>query len=268
MKNMTYPKFEENEGSRNIEGISVQENVFMGYPIHRHDFYEFEYILEGNIEYAVNGSIRRLSAGYASFMTPVDLHSYKSLDGKPIKAITVHFTNMNLPKDISLIEESVCIFKCSESIKQTFVDLCNEFYSQEEILKYKSLKNLLERLIILFLRQKKFVCRGAFPEDITYALSHIRRNFLSELTLEDISKKCGYSMSYFCRRFKEYVGTGFLEYLNNIRLDYALNVLRCQDISVTDLSYECGFESVRNFRRAFLKKYGCSPSEYKNSLIR
>ena len=63
----------------------------------------------------------------------------------------------------------------------------------------------------------------------------------------------------------EETGKTFVEYLNGIRTSHAKNLLLTTNISVTDIAYECGFGSIRTLNREFLKKYGCSLTEYKKN---
>lgn len=262
MKKNILPNLIQTEDCRNFHGISVETHDLVSYSPHRHAFYEFDYIVKGDAEVSQNGVIHKISAGQLVYSSPVDLHSYKSISGEPISFATLHFTDLNLSENLSLARHPSSVIKCDEELKNTFFLLKKEFDSAVDGYSYQLLRNLLERIVILFLRSTKNVQTPPIPEEISYAISYLSNHFCSPISLSKISALCGYSESYFCRKFKQYLGMTFKEYLVKIRLSYAKSLLQSQKISITELCYECGFSSTRNFSRSFLKEFGCSPSEF------
>lgn len=262
MKKSALPNCIQTDDCVNIHGISVESHENIQYPAHRHAFYEFDYLISGESEVSLNGITHKLSGGNMVFLSPVDVHSYKSLNNTFASFISIHFTDLNLPEKLSLANHPASVISCNEELKAALFLLKKEFDDDLNEYTYPLLKNLLERMVILFLRHTKSIQERPIPREISYAISYISNHFRSPISLEKISKLCGYSEAYFCRQFKEYLGIGFNEYLNKMRLYYAKVLLLSQKISVTDLCYECGFNSPRNFSRAFTAQYGCSPSEY------
>ena len=65
------------------------------------------------------------------------------------------------------------------------------------------------------------------------------------------------------RVFSERLHMGFNEYLNALRVDYARELLRETDLPITQLAFECGFESQRTFNRAFREQTGQSPRQFR-----
>lgn len=75
--------------SMKTNGINILTNHFSYYKSHRHDFYEFEYLAEGEGRCEINGKSFSLKKGDLMFETPTDCHSYQG--DKEIKTVTVHF---------------------------------------------------------------------------------------------------------------------------------------------------------------------------------
>ena len=71
------------------------------------------------------------------------------------------------------------------------------------------------------------------------------------------------SYGYICHCFKKYLNTTPTDYINGIRLNYAGNLLLNSNMSVLDVSLECGFENLGHFYKLFKAKNGISPGKYK-----
>ncbi len=243
--------------------IEVITSGFDSFHEHRHEFYEFEYVSEGEGEYVLNGQSFKLQRGDLVFVTPMDLHSYNKGNEK-FRTITVKFVPERLShllRDITKFEPF--IMSCDDNLKNAFVNIKNE-RSSEKFADF-AIKNALERILILILRTKGITPNEGDGLDIGQIIGYINKNFRNALTLDEVSGKCGYSNAHFCRQFKKTTGKTFVEYLNNMRVIHAKNLLLTTDMNIIDISYDCGFGSVRNLNREFLKHFGCSPNTYRKS---
>ena len=61
--------------------------------------------------------------------------------------------------------------------------------------------------------------------------------------------------------FKQNIGTGFIDYLNDYRLTMADRLLKTSDSPVLEIAVQCGFDNLSYFNRIFKKKYGVSPGK-------
>lgn len=94
------------------------------------------------------------------------------------------------------------------------------------------------------------------------AIRYIHENIKEKLTLNDISKKFGYSTQYFCTKFHNFTGKSFTEYVRHYRLSLAaLDILSGK--KSTDVAFDYGFDTLGGFNKAFLAEFGCLPREYK-----
>jgi len=244
--------------------ISVHNHTFTKYPSHRHDFFEMEYVLDGEIDCILNGKQVHLKKGKLVFVTPSSVHEYSSAENTSVTTITVHF-NMEavrlFPK-LLLLQDGV--INCTEELTNAFY-MINAENRKKDDLRDIALKNAFERVIILFLRTAQHLELNSPGNGIFPALSYINTNFSEDISLEKISKKCGYSSSYLCRIFKQETQLTPMQYLNKIRLESACRLLVSTGMSAIEICGECGFGSVRNFNREFKKKYGVTPIEYRKT---
>ena len=96
-------------------------------------------------------------------------------------------------------------------------------------------------------------------------LKYVHDNIRLPLLAGDVAKKFGYSKWYFCDRFKSFSGKTFVEYVRYYRIQLAaLEVLAGTKILDVALAY--GYDSVSGFNKAFMKEYGCSPTEYRKQV--
>ncbi len=95
-------------------------------------------------------------------------------------------------------------------------------------------------------------------------LSYIQENYSKQITIEEISGVCYYSKSHFMKFFKASTGQGFVQYLNDYRLNIAAQMLSSTSDNIIDIALKTGFENLSYFNRVFKKKYGTSPSQYRN----
>lgn len=247
--------------------LSIAEKSFSECEMHGHDFFEFEYIIEGEILMCQNGDTRLLRPGDLVFSTPSAFHSYEPSESSPgIRTITVQFNIDNLDRQLTPAIPDADIIHCSDELRYAFTALSREKKTGDA---YTTLacKNMLERILILFLRAAAGTSGNAPADEIMKAISYVNKNFTRPINLGDMCAISGYSTSHFCRRFKEITGDTFVEYVNKMRLDCARRLLVSSETPVIQICFDCGFSSIRHFNREFKMRYGISPSEYRESHI-
>ncbi len=99
-------------------------------------------------------------------------------------------------------------------------------------------------------------------EVLHYINEHIRET----LTLEEVSHRFGYSKWYFCDIFKRYTGMTFIGYISDKRMQLASLAL-LQGKRATQVASEYGYDTLSGFNKAFLKRYGCLPAEFKKNAV-
>lgn len=101
------------------------------------------------------------------------------------------------------------------------------------------------------------------PPGVERAVKHIKDNYNSCISLDKISKVSGFSRSHFMYKFKEAMGTTFKDYLNHVRIMKAEEILDRDSMTVSEIAYKVGFNSLRQFERTFKQILGTSPTEYR-----
>lgn len=94
----------------------------------------------------------------------------------------------------------------------------------------------------------------------------INESYQENITLQMLAKREFMSQSYFSRIFQKEMGVTFTEYLTEIRLSHALNLLENKELTVTDICFESGFRNVNSFIESFKQKYKMTPGQYRKEI--
>ncbi|MDR2607955.1 MAG: helix-turn-helix domain-containing protein [Treponema sp.] len=95
------------------------------------------------------------------------------------------------------------------------------------------------------------------------AEQYIRENYTRKISLKEIAGVSGLSAPYFSTIFKEEMGENFSSYLNRLRVEKAGKLLLETDLSLCDISCNCGFEDQSWFSKIFKAYTGSSPGKYR-----
>lgn len=93
---------------------------------------------------------------------------------------------------------------------------------------------------------------------------YIGQNFQREdLSLKDAADFMNFTPTYFSSLFKNEIGSNFITYLTEIRIEKAKTLLCCTTKKIYEIAYEVGFGDYRYFSQIFKKHTGCTPQQYK-----
>lgn len=92
---------------------------------------------------------------------------------------------------------------------------------------------------------------------------HLCRGFATELRIAELAEQYGLSPAYLRRTFSARYGCSPKEYLDRLRNEHAIRRLHYTGDSVTDIARACGYPDVYQFSKAFKKRNGLSPTEFR-----
>lgn len=98
------------------------------------------------------------------------------------------------------------------------------------------------------------------------AQKYIDENYAQNISVSDVADKVMLSESWFIRQFKRKTGKNFVDYLNEVRIAKAANLLKSTNRSVNDIYEAVGYNSRNHFYVQFKKYMECSPQEYRKNL--
>jgi AraC family transcriptional regulator, exoenzyme S synthesis regulatory protein ExsA len=152
----------------------------------------------------------------------------------------------------------------------TFFQAMTAYFAADEKPPEALLKLKLKELLTSILVGKSNRLLSAYFRSLTAfdapSLAAIMEmNFCHNLPLEAFAQMCHRSLSSFKREFRKHYGTSPGRWLLGRRLECSAALLRATQMSVTEVMFECGFEDLSHFSKAFKGKFGRSPSVYRRA---
>jgi transcriptional regulator GlxA family with amidase domain len=100
---------------------------------------------------------------------------------------------------------------------------------------------------------------------ISLVQAYVKNNFQKKITVTEVAGLIGLTDVSFCSFFKKVHNKTFFTFLNEFRISLACKLLIESDATVTEIGYECGFNSISFFHRQFTKFIRLPPLEYRKS---
>jgi len=242
--------------------------------MHYHHSYELYYILEGEREYFIGDRFFKAKKGDLVWVPANMLHR---TDGKGATRILIFFKPEFINKYIqkamldSLLKKDPYVFHADAAndkiLNQILNALCAEYSKYE-----KNPDDVCETMIVGYLFRLLFLVHSEenlyvpdIQEDSRTAkiIKYINENYAYISNMDEIADNFFISKYYLCRIFKESIGVSFISYLNTIRIKAACELLRSENLFLSEIAIRCGFNSTPYFCKVFKSEKGISPSEYR-----
>ena len=251
---------------------------------HWHPDLEFIFVLDGSMEYFVNGEIIKIKKGEGIFVNSKRLHYNYSKDFSNciFLVVVVH---------PSLLGDETPV--CSEYFKSKFgsenedyIFLTNHTNWQNEALMLIS--NIYDEIHrktnnpLRLIAQSASLCANISENIQTIKTSHtekhlwltiwnmtgyIQKNYANKMTIDDIAIAGSICRSKCFRLFNKYVGQTPTVYLTRYRINKSCEMLRDTNMPIIEISMACGFQNASYFTQIFQKEIGLNPREYRRQNI-
>ncbi len=238
---------------------------------HWHECLEIMLVLNGSGTHFLNSTPFRVRRGYICLIHPGDFHeliidktepfemidmlvSHNFVSGQSMNQVRYH--NRDLSKYLDERKLEVTQYVCEKLLGE---------YNGENPMCAEVIRNGFEWMMLNIFHSENYLDNESLrKEKIEQVIMHINNSFMREITLEQVAKMVHLSRGYFSQYFKEEMGVTFQEYLQNLRLNFALELIKTSDLSISEICFRTGFNSAAYFSRAFKKHFGNSPRFYRN----
>lgn len=260
-----------------IGDISCQKGFEVGE--HQQPCFELSYIVSGKGDIFSDGQCFEVSQGDLHLSRPLELHNLIADRQDPFRYLYLAFWfvqgGINPFEHIERMFERIKTPLVHDrlNIDAPFKSLMKELYSPAE---HSSLmvENYIQQIIVLAYRnhfsnwQQQYAelkrGEGGPGKDIVYAAISLIDNHLLELNnLAEVADGIGYSYSRLSHIFRDETGMTIQDYYNNKRMALAAKWIVEGQMSISEIAEKLNYQTLHSFSKAFKKKLGVSPAQYK-----
>jgi AraC-like DNA-binding protein len=130
---------------------------------------------------------------------------------------------------------------------------------------YGYLNVLFGKLFRQIYSETKMDIRTHMPRITDDILRFIEKNYFRKLTLEELAAKSFYNPSYFSSIFKECFGVSPMQYINKIRMEKTLQLLKTTNKTIEQIMNSVGYTDKKHFYNIFKEITGFTPGEYRKN---
>lgn len=232
-------------------------------------FNVLHFVIEGEGVLTINDKKYPVKAGQVFLIPPNQETSHTADIKNPWKYFWIGFEGNQSKALLEMCGFSDCKyvvpFDDISLIRQT-VSRLNKVKSNQVSYEYLILGCLYEVFAIMFFNSKKKAKGSEQKVYIDNAKAYMKVNLDKNISVTDVAKHIGFDRSYFARIFKKYTGKSPKTYLQELRLSYSLVLLTQTDLSLKQISLNCGFNDYSHFYNTFCKVNKITPTDYRNSL--
>ncbi|MBQ7088176.1 MAG: helix-turn-helix transcriptional regulator [Clostridia bacterium] len=235
---------------------------------HWHEHVEMHYVFEGSAVFHIDRECYEVQAGDLIIANRNELHAGYST-AVPYEASLLVFDPSDISRELgeknlrfqSLIRGDAAVRRMMEDIfavrRETALGyraLCRAKVT--ELLVY-----LCRRYAVESVSHKDTAQRRRDLERLQPALDYIEKNYAERISVAQLAQLLCLSSDRLGHLFRDGVGQAPLQYINEIRLRKAMNLLKTEEYTVTEVAQAVGFFDYNHFGRLFRRRYGCTPNQ-------
>lgn len=267
------------------EKILMTTSSVSSTPYHDHDFLELTYVVQGRANHLFGDETSIISQGDYFIVDYGVRHKYTQIGQTPFVVINCLFLPRFIDETLSscrrfqeLADNYLIKFNYSNlrdrptkliyhdtdgHIGGLISSLSREFNEKRAGYQEMMRCQLIEIIIGTLRGLRRPITEPGETGLVQYILREIDQNFMEKLSLEDMARKCCYSLAYVSKRFKEETGVTFQYYLQSVRIRESCRLLANSSKKVSEISGLVGYSDAKFFNQIFKKHTGMTPREYK-----
>jgi two-component system response regulator YesN len=199
-----------------------------------------------------NGLLSETPLFVEDYFTQLGNENMESLMFRQYVVLDIYFCAMSFLREAGFTEE-----EAKEKIGE-MKDL------SAVITSVRMTKDRLEKMILDTVEIRDQKVTKKYGKLIDDAKEYIRQNYESEdISLNAAAESVNLSPNHFSTIFSQETGHTFIEYLTDMRMEKARELLRCTDLKSSEIAYRIGYRDPHYFSYLFKKINNCSPREYR-----
>ena len=241
---------------------------------HHHSGLEITLVHTGAMEFARGSASRRLAGGELAILIADEPHATKALMSSYYRT-SLHFDPARLPGSsgaelLSCLENSggILFLSMNPQVGARFLWACRQLELMSKA--PQGQREGTDRYLLGMIAADVAQLAKSGPKLSTSPLlweitGYMERHVGRRERLEDLAKRFYLSPDNLLRLFRRHLGVSPYQYWLRLKLDRALDAL-AGEAAVQEIAKALGFESLSGFERAFKRRFGMTPTEYRNAL--
>jgi len=253
---------------------------------HYHQEFELSFITEGSGKRIVGDSVETFYPGDLIFIGPRIPHVWFSdtpvlnqHSGRTLESVYLLFNHRIIPSELTRLPEFIYVNRAIQYSERGMRITGNTLNQVSRIMLQLPYLSNMKRLM-LFYEIMDMIGRS---DSFTYLASaeyartrfhplnkrvksiheYLMKNYREEITLKQIADQVHMAPASVSRFFKSATGMSVFEYLNKIKIELARQLLLNTEMSVVDISYDCGFNNLSHFNKQFKKFNQATPRQFR-----
>jgi YesN/AraC family two-component response regulator len=256
--------------------------------LHTHDYVQIAYVLKGMCNHTMLGKSLTVSRGDLFIITPGTGHSFSAIEAKEFELLLIDFAPDLLDRQFGPLEDLLKPYLApgphpvahswlhigknrQPLLVQLLQEMQDEIESKEIGYEY-SIRLTLIKLLMVVEREYRRMERKPDRQSMASSLQpieevrrYIHDNYSQDIPLEHGAYIANMAPAYFSHVFKKVTGQSFIDYVNEVRIERAMELINRRLLTITQIGFQVGYRHLGHFIRTFKKRTGMTPTEYKKT---
>jgi len=254
--------------------------------IHKREFWKIIFVVKGHGKKIINSETYPMKSGSLFVIHPEDNTAF-DIKSSEIEIYNILFMPELIADGIKELNSSFSFFSILQSTFDTYIkrEVREQFYIHDstrdietlikridreykrKAINYRSvLKFQLLELLALICRLSTSKIKRNKERLIGYIYHIINEHYMDNIDLAELTKETGMTQSHLCRTFRAESGVTITDALRTKRLSVAEELLKNDNLSISEICYSCGFNDLSYFYRAFKDKFRSNPGQYRKKI--
>ena len=234
--------------------------------------YQLLFIASGKTHFYIGGKDQVVTAGHMVLFQPKEEQHYEYFGEDKPEVYWVHFTGSAVKEilrsyDIPL-DEHIFFSGTPAAYTQLFKNMIEEFQTCR--VGYKEMLEMNLRQLFMMIQRTRLekppIVTTAVQLEMDYARQYFHDHYNEPINIEEYALSRHTSISLFMRNFKKVFGVSPKQYILNIRMNNAQNLLESTDYTVAEIAAIVGYDNSLYFSRIYHKQKGQAPSDYRKRM--
>ena len=245
--------------------------------IHWHDYYEVELLMNGEVRQNLNGAEMLLTPRCLTLLSPYDFHRLETAPDAPATYFTLGFCREEVSMEVRRVLENLAPPLLLQFDEKSYHALLKQYEAlaeeigRESSYRLQTVRRKIE-LLLLYICEciadgsavrigEGVVCTDSQINSIRAVLLHIDSHYGEEISRDELAACLHYTPNYLSTLFHRLTGASISEYIMNVRMTHAYDMLREGNMPIREVILKTGFRSPSLFYRKFHEFYGKNPRE-------